>query len=362
MPYSEFKCIHIIGIASAVPAPIVSKNIKGNSPYQAFSNLRCSLVSDKRKYVSELWQTSSDLGFVAANRLLGYKQIARNSIGILIFVSQTPDYRSPATACVLQHRLGLSNDCIVFDVNISGAGFVYGMNALCPLLEHSNGRYGILVIGDTISKQLDPVTKEYQLRMSDGASAVLFERNPESEMIRLQTWADGSGFDSMIIPAGAFRLQHVTEGTTVVFNEGNKNPHYLLIDDARYSSFVLSEIPHSYHNYIEKNGIDPSDFDYYVFSLYSVSLMEKLADKMDIPTDKVLVNMSDTGYFGAGSIPMLLSELLGEVEKRDMRLFACAFGEGFSWGMADFTINTDDVLTPEETKDYYTEGRVSHEI
>ncbi len=127
-------------------------------------------------------QTAADLGYVAADELINKKQADREQFGAIVFVSGTPDYRSPATACVLHGRLGFSKDCIAFDVNLGGTGFVHGIQIVASLLDNIEKKYGLLIVGDTTSKQLspqDPLSMVY----GDGASAVLLEKKKDAKPV-----------------------------------------------------------------------------------------------------------------------------------------------------------------------------------
>lgn len=133
MAFSEFRDIRIAAIVSAVPETSTSAN------------------SGVPRASAE--QTASDLGYSAVRNILDHEGIDKEEVGILIFASKTPDYRSPATACVLHGRLGFSVDCVAFDVNLGSNGFTLGLQSVCSLLASSKKKYAILVAGDTTSKQ-----------------------------------------------------------------------------------------------------------------------------------------------------------------------------------------------------------------
>ena len=111
------------------------------------------------RYISDAKQTSSDLCFAAAEKILSQKQIDRNKVGVLVYVTQSADYRNPATAMVLHHRLGLGIECLVFDVNLGCSGFVYGLNIVSSLMLQCDAQFGMLMCGDTGGRDKIPDDK-----------------------------------------------------------------------------------------------------------------------------------------------------------------------------------------------------------
>ncbi|MFH1120052.1 MAG: hypothetical protein V1775_09515 [Bacteroidota bacterium] len=201
MAYFKFGGIAFSGIATAVPA----HKVKLSDYQQQLDKATYALYQQKTEAVAlhkavEL-QTASDLGYIAARALIDKKLTEPEQIGAIIFVSKTPDYRSPATACVLHGRLGLSKDCITFDINLGGSGFIHGIQVLCSLLDNIEKKYGLLIVGDTTSKQLaqqDPLN----MLFGDGTSAVLLEKKSGARSVCIQTKSMGEGYRSMIVPGG----------------------------------------------------------------------------------------------------------------------------------------------------------------
>lgn len=124
-------------MSAAVPTeriPVESFNEEfGEENVRKFSQM----TGVKSVHRSRPEQTASDLGYQAANQLLGKIKINRDEIGMLIFVTQKPDYRVPSTAFVLHKRLGLPKECSAFDLNLACSGFIYGMQLILSMLQHS---------------------------------------------------------------------------------------------------------------------------------------------------------------------------------------------------------------------------------
>ena len=138
MIINELKDIAIKGIACAVSTNWVSIESLKNGENDATLDKFVKTTSVQGHYECGPRQTAADLGSVAARHILEHKGIDPTDVGVLVYVTQYPDYRVPSTACVLQNRMGLSKDCIAFDVNLGCSGFVYGLNIIASLMQTGN--------------------------------------------------------------------------------------------------------------------------------------------------------------------------------------------------------------------------------
>ncbi len=351
--------IKIIGIASAIPE---NKVLLEQFENQFEANKVDYFKS--RTGVSELnksldLQNTSDLGFVAANAILQQKNIEREEVGVIIFVSKTPDYRSPATAIVLHNRLQLHKDCLGFDVNMGGAGFIYGMEIVTSLLDSSNKKYGILVVGDTMSKQLAH-QDELNMFYSDGASAILFEKNTEAKPIYLQTKSFSDGYKSMIVPGG---FRNTSKNTPIQLHDSNPNSNTVIqIDEKAINDFITSEIPSLIESFLKNKNKLISEYDLIIFPQLEEPFQSELAKNLGIPKEKISTNFEKYGDTCGNGIPLLISDNFGKSEKKQSNILSIAFGEGFTCGIADFFIDSSDVLEVLYTNDYFKDGYVTHEM
>lgn len=361
MAFFKFNDIKIAGISSAVPKNIIKldsfNDIFGEEDVAKFTKM----TGVKQFHKASKLQTASDLGFVAAKEMINKKQIDVDEIGILVFVSKTPDYPVPATACVLHKRLGLSKDCIAFDINLGCSGFVYGMQVVCSLLESVNTKYALLIVGDTTSKIISPLDRSVAMLVGDGTSAIIFEKNIGEKPINVQTRSNGEGFKSIIIPAGGYRIQDVPDERTE-WGDGNiRSDFELYMNGTEVFSFTISEVPEIIKEYMSKNQITIEDVDCFAIHQVNEFIIKQIAKKAKIPIEKVPMNIYKYGNTSGNSVPLLLSDLYGVNEGQNIRIIACCFGVGLSWGIADFVLNINDIMPVIETEDYYTEGQVSHE-
>lgn len=333
MAFSQFNTVTISGIASAVP--------KNNFAVNENQNVR---------HAVDL-QTASDLGFEAASNLLNKKNIDVNQIGFIVFITKTPDYRSPASAIVLQSRLKLPIDCLAYDVNLGSVGFAVGLQLGCSLLNGLNTSTGLIIIGDTNSKQIGAEFNSAIL--GDAATAILLEKRENSKPITIQQFSDGNGFDSHIIPQGAFRTTKDRPVFEVSSNPNEGSSNKLIFDKERIHDFYSNKIPQSITVFLDANKTSLSDYDTFAFQQSSAETLKEIATKLGIELPS---NFKEFGDVSGSSVALLLK--LNESQ----RVLACSFGEGFSWAVADFYIEKDTVLPLIETDNYFTEGFVTHEM
>ena len=167
--YSALKDIRIIGMAAAVSNTWDSVRELSNQGEQIINKF-IKTTGVEGRYSAAPRQCTSDFYFSAAEKILNEKGIDRSEIGVLVFVAQTSDYGIPATACVLQHRLGLNKSCIAFDVNLGCSGFVYGVSIAAGLLKNSDEKKALVLVGDTLAR----TRKGYGIGQGSSNTTLLF--------------------------------------------------------------------------------------------------------------------------------------------------------------------------------------------
>ena len=301
-------------------------------------------------------QTASDLGYVAANHLLEEKNIDRSELGFIVFLTKTPDYRSPASAIVLQHRLQLPIDCLAYDVNLGSVGFIAGLQLGSSLINGLNTNKGLIVIGDTNSKQLE-ADSTFLSHFGDAATAVLLEKQASARTINIQLFSQGDGYDTYMIPGGAFRTNEKRKDYDLSSLPSAGIHNQLVYDKSRMQQFFAEKIPADLNNFLVQSHSQVSDFDTLAFQQTHSELNSEIAQKLGFKELKLCSNYKSFGDVSGSSISLLLS---GTNERK--RVLACAYGEGFSWGFADFYLEKDVVLPLIKTDSYFTEGFVTHEM
>lgn len=362
---SCFEGIRVAGMATAVPKnreTIAEKYdaLFGSESVAKFS--KTTGVVERRVALEE--QTSSDLAFVAASHLLDSKDVDRGSIGVCVYVTQTPDYRFPATACVLHKRLGLSKDCIAFDINLGCSGYVYGMQVVCSLLQSTSCDCALLLVGDTSNKTIAPQDSSAAMLFGDSGSATLLEKTGEGDASPIMTTyrTDGEGFKAIIIPAGAYRNRGASN-ERVKWGDGNLRSDYdLYMNGIDVFNFTISEVPDMINQFMEENELERDQFDCYAFHQANRFILRQLTRLCKIPRGRLHISMDRYGNTSVTSIPLTLCDRYGGSDDNDVKeVFSCGFGIGLSWGIATFEIRPTDMLPIIETDEHYDEGEVSHD-
>lgn len=346
---SSFKGIKISGICAAVPDNYVSLEecAEGKIKSGEF-NLAKYIKSTgvTGKYICKENQTSSDLCVAAAERLIAEKGIDRSEIGVLVYVTQTPDYFRPATACVLQHRLGLSTACVAFDVNLGCSGFCYGVNIASSLLNSSNSKKALLLCGDVAAQTFDRQYKDLEIcnLFGDSGCAALVEKtDSNNDTLSVYSATDGSGFKSIIVYGGYSR-------------------HPLMavepqMDGIEVFNFAVDRAPEMLKAYMADMGTTPDDYDKLVLHQANIYIMKQVTKRCGFPPEKMAVSIDKFANTSSVSIPLTIANDYGEDNSdSEKRLLTCGFGIGLSWGVVEFSIAPKDVLPVIYTNEWFDDG------
>lgn len=341
MAFQQFNTVKIDGISACVPA-----NIEENSSLNLFANTEeyekfVATTGIERRHVVTEGVCASDLCLAAAEKLIAELNWDKNEIDCLIFVSQTPDYKLPATACVLQGKLGLSKNCMTFDISLGCSGWVYGVSTMASILSSGNIKKGLLLVGDTVTRTKSPLDKSTYPLFGDAGTATALSYNENAAPLQIALFTDGTNYDAIMIEDGGYR-NPVTENSFDYVDYGNgivRNKLQSVLDGSSVFTFGISKAPQSVNNLIEYFEIDKDAVDYFVFHQANKLMNEKIRTKLKLPEEKVPYILKDFGNTSSTSIPLTLVNNLGnELKNKELKIIACAFGVGLSWGAmsADF--------------------------
>ncbi|MDM1039137.1 3-oxoacyl-ACP synthase III family protein [Myroides odoratimimus] len=342
MALIKYTDVGILGISACVP-----KNVINNYEYtEYFSKEDVKDVVDKigvieRRFVSED-QCSSDLCFVAAEKLIEDLEINKEEIDLLIFVSQTPDYRMPATAISLQNRLGLSKSTMAFDISLGCSGFIYGLSTVYAFMQSGNFKKALLLNGETRSKVYSAKDRKTAFLFGDAGSAVIVEYNEKYRESYFSLNSDGSLEDLIKIEGGGYRQMSSTQTIEekVIDDYGNiRNAEQGVMKGADVFNFVLKEVPSDFKRLISFGNINIASVDYFVFHQANEFMNSYLAKKLKVNVSKVPSSIAKFGNTSSVSIPLtIVSELKNKLEGRK-EIFLAGFGVGMSWGCASIVLN-----------------------
>lgn len=354
MAFLKFNGIGITAMAGAVPKKVI-KNLEYT---EFFPEDQVKEVVEKvgvyERRFADAKTCSSDLCFAAAQKLIIDNNIDRDEIDLLIFVSQTPDYRMPATSITLQHRLGLKQSCIAFDVNLGCSAFVYSLSIVYSMMQTGNIRKALILDGETRSKVYGPRDRRSAFIFGDGGIAALVERDEKFGETTLSLNSDGSRADLIMIKAGGYRHMSTPETLKerVVDEYGNmRSDEQGYMKGGDVFNFVIREIPRDIKKTIEEAGKTVNDIDYFCFHQANNFINAYIAKKMKLDLEKIPHTIEKYGNTSSVSVPLtIISELKDKIIGQKTLLLS-AFGVGMTWatGIVSFcNTKISDVVEVED--------------
>ncbi|AWV99868.1 3-oxoacyl-ACP synthase III family protein [Arcticibacterium luteifluviistationis] len=345
MSHLNIPNVSIRGLAATVPA--LRKD-----------NLTDPLVTDAEKvlkntgiqirHVASESICASDLCEDAAKRLLTELKWYPEEVDCLIFVSQTPDYILPATATLLQERLGLSQGCYAIDIAMGCSGYVLGLSNIAALMQGGLFKKGLLLVGDTISRTCSPNDRSTYPLFGDAGSATALEFDKDAAEMKFSFGTDGSGKDAIIIKDGGFRSPFNSESLIrKEISDGiSRTDADLVLDGMDVFSFGISKGPSSVKDLVSFFEIDMDSVDNFIFHQANLFMNEKIRKKLKIEEAKVPYSLRKFGNTSSATIPLtLVSERREALNKTSQKNIACAFGVGLSWASVYF--ETENLVIPE---------------
>lgn len=360
MAFFHFDNIKVAGIACAVPSNEVTsdsyKPIFGDEEVEKFKTMTGVYASRR---TSE-HQTTSDLAVRAASELMSHLSISGNEIGALIFASHSPDYRRPSTAFIIQHRLGVSKEAICYDISLGCSSLVVGMQTLASIMTTSDIDKALLIVGDTAGKSVCTTDRSSAMLFGEAGGAMILEKNPGSNFSALIR-SDGSGYRYMIIPGGGYRNLHA-DATPVMCKDGNERSLMnSFIQGTSVFTFTIFDVPRIIKDFFVKMGTTPESYDVFAFHQANLYILKQIAKKTKIPFDRMPISLDRYGNTSGASAILSLCDRYGDSESdKTLKVMACGFGIGLSWGVASFDINVKNILPIFEDDAVFEEGLITN--
>jgi 3-oxoacyl-[acyl-carrier-protein] synthase-3 len=344
----KFKNKKITGILSVLPSnEIHYLDEIGNYNFSEKQSIKLGKIMGygTQRIVDD--KTSvSDLCFFGINYLIDNQLLDKNSIGAVVLCTQSPDYFLPATSNVISGRLALSQDVISMDINQGCAGFEVGLMQAFMLLNTGNIDKVLLLNADVLSKKISVKDRNSRPLVGDGATITIIENSTDDEEIDMFIKMDGTSALSLQIPAGGFSLPSTKETAELKEDEsGNLRAlDHLVMKGDEVFNFVQTKVPEMIQEMFDTLKIDKSYFDYYLFHQPNKFMLEKLAEKMNIPYEQMPNNISQK--YGNGSsttVPLNVCENIGEKAlSNSYSVCFGGFGVGLTWSIIKWKLEKLD--------------------
>ena len=276
----------------------------------------------KRRHIAAEGEATSDLALAAASQALDMAGVDADEINLIIIATTTPDKVFPATACIVQRRLGIRG-CGAFDVQAACSGFVYALD-LADRYIRTGAAKNVLVIGaETLSRVTNWEDRTTAVLFGDGAGAVVLQEADEPGILSTHIHSDGQYEDLLQVPHGISSGYDVTRAGEA-FIQMNGNAVF------RRAVATLDSIA---RETLDKNNIDKHDIDWFVPHQANMRIISAAAKKLDMPMERVIVTVDEHANTSAASIPLALDVAVrdGRIKRGELLLFE-AFGAGFTWG------------------------------
>lgn len=282
-------------------------------------------------------ETASDLAFWAAKRLLADRKIDPMEIDLLIFASQTGDYQIPATACVMHGRLGLSEKCAAFDINLGCTSFPYSLSVAHSMLVSGVARKALILNADAITSVIHPKDRGLVPLHGDGAVATLLEpTSGKGGFLGFLLGTEGTGYQHLIMPSSGARVPRTAETKKEIKDETGiiRTQEHLLMNGPAIFHFSVYKIPEVIKEALNRFKLTVADLDLILLHQANKTMVDLIYKALDVPAEKRFYFIETVGNTSGASSPMTLAEAWRQSRLQPgSRTLLAAFGVGLSWGI-----------------------------
>lgn len=338
MAILHFNNVGITAMAACIPRTVIDNYHYGLDiwPEEEVRKVVDKIGVAERRFADND-TCSSDLCCAAAEKLFADNNINKEEIDLLVFLSQTPDYRMPATSILLQNRLGLPMSTMAFDISLGCSGFISALSIVYAMMQNNGFRKALLLDGETRSKVYSPKDRREAYIFGDAGVACLIERNEKFGESHFSINSDGSRGELIMIPGGGYRNMSSEETIRdkVVDEYGNiRNDEQAHMNGADVFNFVIIEVPKDIKRLMAATGEDIQSMDYYVFHQANAFINNYIAKKMKLNKEKIPWTIHKYGNTSSVSVPLTIISELKDRMQGEKKLMLSAFGVGMAWATA----------------------------
>lgn len=319
------RSVGIVGTGSYLPETIVT-NYDFHNTIETDHEWIVSRtgIEERRKVSSD--QAASDLGAEAGRKALADAGISAEEVDLIILATVTPDMLFPATACIIQEKIGAKKAAAI-DIEAACSGFLYGLAIGSQFIQTGMYDTVLVISSEVLSNVLNYEDRNTCVLFGDGAGAAVLRPVAEGEgILSFHLGSDGSGAELLKIPAGGSKqptsLETIKNRLHTIQMSGN--------DVFKFAVRVMGEAS---IKVLEKAGLSKEDVDFLVPHQANVRIVDAALKRLGLNNDKVYVNLNKYGNMSGASIPVALDEALkeGKIKKGDIVVLV-GFGAGLTWG------------------------------
>ena len=287
----------------------------------------------RERHVADDDETAADMAAAAASKLFQADSRLREQVDFLLFCTQSPDYKLPTSACVLQDRLGLPCTIGALDFNLGCSGWVYGLALAKGLIGAGLAKNVLLLTAETYSKYTHSDDKGNQSLFGDGAAATLLSTDGMARIGEFVLGTDGRGAGNLMVKTGGARHPEPLR------EEGSDANGYILSSDHLYMNgpeifnFTLDAVPPMLDECLLKNGLSKEQADLFVLHQANQYILNTIRKIYGVPKERFFIDLEHTGNTVSSTIPIALKDALqGQVIVKGRHVMVAGFGVGYSYG------------------------------
>ncbi len=313
----------IIGTGSCLPDKVVTNDELAESMDTSDEWIR-ERTGIRRRHIAADGETTADIGLKAAQRAIEAAGVQTDDIDMIVVGTATPDKIFPATACIIQRRLGISGGP-AFDVSAACSGFIYGLDVANRFITTGGGRTAVVIGAETLSRITNWEDRTTAVLFGDGAGAVVLQASEDTGILSTHIHSDGSSEE----------LLHVPTGVSIGYDDVQAGEAYIAMNGNAVFRKAVATLDSIARETLAGNGIDKHDLDWFVPHQANLRIIKAAAKKLDMPMERVVVTVDEHANTSAASIPLALDIAVrdGRIKPGELLLLE-AFGAGFTWGSA----------------------------
>ncbi len=279
----------------------------------------------KERRIAEKGQATSDLAYEASKKALKAAGLNADELDLILVATMTPDMILPSMGCVLQEKLG-AKKAAAFDIYAACSGFIYGMSIATAFIKSEVYKNVLLVGAEILSRFTDWEDRTTCILFGDGAGAAVIQRHAGKRgILSTHLHSDGSLGTLIHVPAGG--AQHPASHDTI-----HKRMHFIKMKGNETFKAAVRSLEGVVQEALEHNGVKPEEIDFLIPHQANLRIIQAMAQRLNMPIEKVVLTLPKYGNTSAASIPMALDEAVrdGRIKENDLLLFE-AFGGGLTW-------------------------------
>lgn len=348
MAFLKVENVAIKGISACIPPSVEeNKDIPFYAPGEAEKIIASTGI--ERRHIAGPNICVSDLCFRAAERLIEELGWEKDSIDLLALCTQNPDYRNQPTSFLVHERLGLNDSTMCLDFFHGCPGWVMSLSSVSSMLSASGIKRALLLVGDTVSKDQNQASHESRPLFGDCCTATALEYEPGAPAMLFNNGTMSDGGKALILTQGGYRNPYTHETLEIelarragTLSEGQADD----MDGMDVFSFAITKVPKALKKLCAEYEINIEDVDHLVLHQANKLIVEAVAKRLKMPTEKVPLGLREYGNTTSASIPLtIVSECAEAYRKGKQKALVCGFGTGLSWGSA--YLETNNIVVPE---------------